>query len=161
MMTMGKTEHMSIQQYRAEIGVDNGAKPVRDSKYNAKPCVIDGNRFPSKIEAAYYLWALDMQRSGEISYFLRQVPIYLPGGIRYVFDFLLFEARSILDQSEVPRGWHKYIDVKGHETKEFKMKRNQVHAIYPQIFIHCVTRPQIPPHFRKTVDDLMAAGLAS
>jgi hypothetical protein len=62
-----------------------------------------------------------LQESGVIRYFLQQVPIRLPGSIKYVVDFQVF----------YPDGSVEYIDVKGMQTQMFKLKKKQVEALYP------------------------------
>jgi hypothetical protein len=98
-----------------------GAAPAKRSKYGAVPTVVDGIRFDSKREARYYEQLKLRVVSGEVRYFLRQVPIHLPGGTRLVIDFLEFHAS----------GEARYVDVKGRETDAFKIKRREVQAAYP------------------------------
>lgn len=95
--------------------------PKRSSKYGAKPTEVDGIRFDSKAEANYYLELKARVAAGAVAYFLRQVPIHLPGRTRYVVDFQVFEAC----------GRVRYIDVKGMETQTFRMKKRQVEDLYP------------------------------
>jgi hypothetical protein len=90
-------------------------------KYNAVPTVVDGIRFASKKEAAYYCDLKLRVASGETRYFLRQVPIHLPGNVRYVVDFVRFDAE----------GQVHYVDVKGRPTTMYKLKKKQVEALYP------------------------------
>lgn len=59
--------------------------------------------------------------SGEVIFFLRQVPFHLPGNVRYVVDFVEFLASGQVD----------FVDVKGMETPEFKLKKKQVECLYP------------------------------
>ncbi|MBD7493643.1 hypothetical protein HPN77_26535 [Klebsiella pneumoniae] len=54
---------------------------------------------------------------------MRQVPIYLDGGTRYVVDFLVFFHESTRSP--------EYVDVKGVETQMFKLKKRQVEARLP------------------------------
>lgn len=54
-------------------------------------------------------------------FWLRQVPIHLPGGTRYVLDFLVFLRDGHVD----------FVDVKGRETKEFRIKKREVEHHYP------------------------------
>ena len=97
-----------------------GAAPRR-SKYAAQPTEVDGIRFDSKAEARFYLQLKAQVEAGTVAYFLRQVPIHLPGRTRYVVDFLVFEAS----------GRVRYIDVKGMETQTFRLKKRQVEDLYP------------------------------
>ena len=90
-------------------------------KFKAVPTVSDGIRFDSKKEARYYDELKLRMIGGEIVFFLRQVPFHLPGGVRYVVDFQEFHADGTVH----------FVDVKGMETAEFKMKKKIVEATYP------------------------------
>lgn len=90
-------------------------------KFNAKPTVTDGVRFDSKLEARYYDTLLLNQKGGELLFFLRQVPLHLPGKTKYVCDFVEFWK----DGNVV------FTDVKGMETETFKLKKRQVEDLYP------------------------------
>jgi hypothetical protein len=91
------------------------------SKYKNKRTTRYGINFASIKEADYYDGLLLRHRAGEISYFLRQVPFHLPGGVKYLADFL----------EVYPDGKIKVIDVKGFQTNVFKLKKKQVEALYP------------------------------
>jgi len=90
-------------------------------KFHAKSTECDGIKFASKAEARYYGQLKLRQRAGEVVFFLRQVPIHLPGEVRYVMDFLVFESS----------GEVRMVDVKGMETEVFKAKKRMVEALYP------------------------------
>lgn len=90
-------------------------------KYNAKRTVTNGFNFDSKKEARYYQELLLRQKSGEVLFFLRQVPFHLPGNTRYVVDFQEFHTDGSVH----------FIDVKGFETSEFKLKKKLVESLYP------------------------------
>lgn len=97
------------------------AEPQR--KYKNQPTVVDGIRFDSKKEARYFEQLKLRQAAGEVWFFLRQVPIYLPGGTRYVVDFLVFfKDRHRLEE---------FVDVKGRETQVFRLKKREVEHHYP------------------------------
>jgi hypothetical protein len=112
---------------RARIEAQTGkaaavpAEPQR--KYRNQPTVVDSIRFDSKKEARYYEQLKLRQAAGEVWYFLRQVPIYLPGGTRYVIDFLVF--------FKDPNRLAEYVDVKGRETQVFRLKKREVEHHYP------------------------------
>lgn len=91
------------------------------TKYKAKPTYVDGIRFPSKLEAAYYSQLKIRLQTNDIKYFLRQIPFDLPGGIKYYCDFMILENDNSI----------RYIDTKGIETATFKLKKKQVEALYP------------------------------
>lgn len=90
-------------------------------KYGNCPTRVDGIRFDSKREARYYERLKLEREAGLIAYFLRQVPIHLPGGTKLVVDF----------QVHMPDGTVRYVDAKGRETKEFRIKQREVHHHYP------------------------------
>lgn len=108
------------------------ADQAKRSKYGAIPTVVDGIRFDSKLEARYYEQLKLRQAAGEVSFWLRQVPFHLPGGVIYRVDF----------QVHLANGRVEWIDCKGVETKEFRIKIKQVHACYP-VRVVIVTRRDI------------------
>ncbi|MGH8073674.1 MAG: DUF1064 domain-containing protein [Lysobacter sp.] len=91
------------------------------SKYGAVVTHVDGIRFDSKREAKYYEQLKLRKAAGEVIYFLRQVPIHLPGGTKLVIDFLEVHADGSLH----------YVDAKGRETPAFRIKQREVHHHYP------------------------------
>lgn len=95
----------------------------RKSKYNAVK-VRDKSLavvFDSKMEYSCFLFLKSMKDQGSIQFFLLQPLFNLPGGIKYKADFQVFlnNGRSI------------FIDIKGMETKEFKIKKKLVEEFYP------------------------------
>lgn len=90
-------------------------------KFNAKKTECDGIRFDSKLEASFYMHLKLQQRAGIVLFFLRQVPIHLPGGTKLVVDFQVFYTD----------GSCRFLDTKGVETPEFKIKKREVEALYP------------------------------
>lgn len=96
------------------------ALPAR--KYHNQPTVVDGIRFDSKREARYYEELKLRRAAGEVTYWLRQVPLHMPGGTRYVVDFLVF-----FSDGRAPA----YVDVKGRETQVFRLKRREIQHHYP------------------------------
>lgn len=94
---------------------------MRRHKFKAKQTINDGIRFHSKLESNYYSTLKLRQRGGDVLFFLRQVPFYLPGGVKYVCDFQEFHTDGTVH----------FVDVKGMETPEFKAKKKMVEALYP------------------------------
>lgn len=90
-------------------------------KFNNVPTEVDGVKFQSKKEARYYQDLLLAKRSGDLLFFLRQAPLHLPGGVRYVVDFIEFWKSN-----EV-----RFVDVKGVKTPMYKVKKRLVEATYP------------------------------
>ncbi|WP_258090801.1 DUF1064 domain-containing protein [Serratia liquefaciens] len=90
-------------------------------KYGNKKTVVDGFTFDSKKEASYYGLLKVKQRAGDVVMILRQVPFHLPGGVKYVADFIVFYADGIVE----------VIDVKGVRTAEYRIKKKLVEHHYP------------------------------
>lgn len=90
------------------------------NKYGAKATLIDGIRFPSKKEGEWYMKLKNRQSTGEIKSFLRQVPLHLPGGIRYVIDFMVINNDDTVE----------FIECKGYMTQLASMKIKQASDIY-------------------------------
>lgn len=97
-------------------------------KFNAKSIEHDGIRFDSLKEGRFYKKLKVLQESGEVVGFLRQVPLHLPGGVRYVMDFLIFYSD----------GRCEGVEVKGFETPEWKIKKKIVDTLYPWLEIRIV-----------------------
>ena len=97
-------------------------------KYAAVATEVDGMRFDSKKEARYYATLKLRRAADEVVLFLRQVPFHLPGGVRYVCDFLEFHADGTVH----------FVDTKGVETADFKAKRRMVETLYAPIRIEVV-----------------------
>lgn len=90
-------------------------------KFNAVRCERDGKKFPSKLERAYYDRLTLWQKSGEVTFFLRQVAFDLPGNTRYFADFCVFKSSGDVE----------FIDCKGKMTPMSLLKIKQVEDIYP------------------------------
>lgn len=59
-------------------------------KYFAKRTKRGDIKFPSKLEADCFSMLEALQNSGKILFFLRQIPVFLDGGVKHVIDFLAF-----------------------------------------------------------------------
>ena len=88
----------------------DGKKP---NKYRNVKTEIDGYTFDSKAEARRYLELKILSEADEIMGFGLQPSFVLPGGIRYRPDFIVCDKGGTV--------WVE--DVKGHETKDFKLKK--------------------------------------
>ena len=92
-----------------------GSGPKR-SKYGNRKVEINGMKFDSKHEAEEYLKLDARRRAGELAVILRQVPFDLPGGIRYVADFVIVtadgEVQVIDAKSPITRKNRVYINKK-------------------------------------------------
>ena len=90
-------------------------------KFKAKVTETDGIRFSSQKEAKRYSNLKMLQTVGEVVFFLRQVPFHLPGGVKYICDFLIFWTNGTVTIE----------DVKGFKTESYKAKKKMVEALYP------------------------------
>jgi len=90
-------------------------------KFKAKATETDGIKFASQKEAKRYSSLKMLQKIGDVLFFLRQVPFHLPGGVKYVCDFLIFWANGTVTIE----------DVKGFKTEIYKAKKKMVEDIYP------------------------------
>lgn len=90
-------------------------------KFNAQRTEVDGIKFASKKEAKRYAELKLLQKQGEVVFFLRQVPIGIPGNVKYVCDFQVFWADGSVT----------FEDVKGFKTDTYILKKKLVEANYP------------------------------
>lgn len=90
-------------------------------KFNAVKAIRDGITFHSKKEAKYYDELVLLKASGEVLFFLRQVPFHLPGSVKYLCDFQVFWKDGNVS----------FVDVKGMKTATYIMKKKMVEALYP------------------------------
>lgn len=90
-------------------------------KFRAKPTNCDGIRFASKKEAKRYSDLVRLKSSGYVLFFLRQVPLHLPGNVKYVCDFLVFWTDGKIT----------FEDVKGLKTPMYIAKKKMVESVYP------------------------------
>lgn len=90
-------------------------------KFHAKITEADGIKFSSKKEANFYAVLKARQQAKDVICFLMQVPIRLPGGVKFVCDFLTFDAD----------GTCHFIDTKGFKTESYNAKKRMVEALYP------------------------------
>lgn len=94
----------------------------KPNKYHNQKTKIDGHTFDSKAEAARYRELQIMQRAGAIKSFSIQPSFVLSDGIRYRPDFIVWDGKTI---------WVE--DVKGMETKDFKLKSKLFEQCYPYL----------------------------
>lgn len=101
---------------------------IRPPKYHNTPTEIDGIRFDSKAEAGRYLTLKALKASGNILWFSRQPSFLLPGGVRYMPDFLVCDAAGLI--------WVE--DVKGVETEAFKIKKKLWKDAFPGLELRVI-----------------------
>lgn len=120
------------KQARELLGDKYPGSPKRH-KYNAKKTVIDGITFDSQREAEFYCELKLLVQAGEVAWFYLQPQFILQKGfthqgkkyreIKYIADF----------QIGYPDGLVEVVDVKGHKTKEYELKKKLLLAKYPDI----------------------------
>lgn len=103
------------------ISLPGPASRSKPSKYHNIITECDNIKFQSKKEAAYYRELCCRVHSGEVLYFLRQTVFHLAGGVKYLVDFAEFWADGTVH----------FVDVKGHKTAMYKVKKRLVEAEYP------------------------------
>jgi len=118
---------------KLQIGyLENMIKKKITHKYKAVACHADGIRFDSKLERSYYIHLKNIQKSGEVIFFLRQVPFDLGGKVKFFCDFQVFYENGDIE----------FIDIKGFDTPLGIAKRKILEDIYP-IKIKIVKRNEI------------------
>lgn len=122
-----QTMRWTKEQYLEFMDKKSSKKP---SKYNSKKTEIDGIIFDSQKEANYYCQLKIMRAAGEIRDFALQPKYELQESfekhgkkiktITYIADFLVVHSD----------GSTEIIDVKGFETKDFKIKKKMFEYRY-------------------------------
>ena len=99
--------------------------PRKRNKYGNRKVTVDGMNFDSQHEADYYFGVLMPRvKAGELKCVCRQVPIDLPGGIRYIADFVTIKPDMTIEA---------VIDAKSEATRKDRVyinKRKQVRACW-------------------------------
>ena len=94
-------------------------------KYGNRKVTVDGMKFDSQHEADYYFGVLMPRvKAGELKCVCRQVPIDLPGGIRYIADFVTVKPDMTIEA---------VIDAKSEATRKDRVyinKRKQVRSCW-------------------------------
>lgn len=94
-------------------------------KFNAKACEADNIKFSSKAERSYYHKLKILKESGQILFFLMQVPFRLPGNIIYRIDFVEFWAPKHDQPGDII-----FTEVKGVMTDSARIKILQTQELY-------------------------------
>ncbi len=96
-------------------------KEQKRPKYGNRKTSVDGRTFDSQHEAEEYTRLALMLKAGEILGLFCQVPFRLPGGVRYIADFVTLERD----------GTFRVYDAKSEPTRKdkvYRMKRRQMLA---------------------------------
>jgi hypothetical protein len=122
MRRRGRTS--SVSPLRGDPPSPSGEGSGKRGKYGNKRVEIDGKKFDSKHEAGAYIMLMQRVRAGELKCVLRQVAFDLPGGIKYIADFV-----TILPDMRI----EAVIDAKSEATKKNRVyinKKKQMQALY-------------------------------
>ena len=126
-LRMTEEEYAEFQKRRKQtVHVDSvlsGFTPVavkekpKRNKYGNHMVEIDGKKFASRHEAETYLMLMQRVADGELKCVLRQVPFDLPGGIKYMADFVTItpdmQIEGVYDaKSEITKKNRTYINKK-------------------------------------------------
>ena len=90
-LRMTEEEFTALQarnRLRSTFSIEQKETPTKHSKYGNRRVEVDGIKFDSQHEATIYQELMLRVRAGELKAVLRQVSFDLPGGIRYVADFV-------------------------------------------------------------------------
>jgi hypothetical protein len=107
-------------------------QPVKRSKYRNVTVEINGERFDSKREAAYWQGLKARERNGEIRHLRRQVPFTLCAPQREdgksngcVVTVAIYVADFVFEESAPDwAGWRrKVVDAKGKRTALYALKK--------------------------------------
>jgi len=105
------------------VSVADMSKPKRN-KYGNRRVEVDGMKFDSQHEADIYFGTLlPAWKCGAVKLLIRQVPFDLPGGIKYIADFLTVSADGIVS----------VIDAKSEATRKNRVyinKKKQMRAVW-------------------------------
>lgn len=110
--------HANIDENNRQQLYDAESKPMV-RKYGNQPTEYDGKRFDSKHEAREYDALRLRGLAGEIKGLATQVPFYLPGGVKYIADFVTLNND----------GTYTVYDAKSEATrkdKTYRLKRRQM-----------------------------------
>jgi hypothetical protein len=103
------------------------------NKYGAKRTVVDGQSFPSKLEADVYCHLKMLEKAGELEELVRQPTVYLTDAkISYKPDFQCSIPRIKTDDGI--RIWGTvYIEAKGLETERYRLIKKlwKHYGLYP------------------------------
>lgn len=99
----------------------NGKHAKKKNKFGAVRKEVDGINFDSTGESTRYGQLIIMYKAGLISKPILQYEFMLPGGVKYICDFLYldYELKDFVVE-----------DFKGHRTQGYIDKKKQMLALY-------------------------------
>lgn len=122
----GPIRDQAARQIAAQMARETPPEPeTRRNKYGAKrteyKSLLGFTRIYDSMAEARYAASLDADvKIGLVRYWLPQVPFPLPGGVKYVADFMVIQTLGSI----------QFIDVKGRDTQASINKRKQVKALF-------------------------------
>lgn len=118
---------MAIRMNREQAAAMGITVPKRRSKYGNVATVVDGIRFASAKEARRYSELCLLRKSGDVAWFIMQVPFRLPGGTIYRADFVVVRDGGQDIGLDIT-----IEDVKseGTRTQAYKIKKREVEKHY-------------------------------
>lgn len=101
-------------------------RKTRPWKKRAKYGAVKTNGYASKLESRY---ADDLAKrkaaaDGDVLDWCEQIPIRLPGNIKFVCDFLVFKRDG---------SW-EFVEVKGKELPTFRLKMRLMAEAHPELY---------------------------
>ncbi len=108
------------------------------SKFGAKKCFIDDNKFDSIMEAKFYVYLLGLKKEKKIKSFLIHPKFNLQESFKK--DGKTIRAMDYISDYIVTIDKNKEIvfDVKGRETSDFKIKKKLFDFKYRDLTLKCV-----------------------
>lgn len=112
----------------------NSARRKASNKFGARSKTVDGIRFDSTLEAEYYVYLKALKRAGVISKLELQVKCELLPAQKHPLTGKHIRAITYIADFRVtyPDGSVEYLDTKGFEKPEFKLKAKLFIAKYKQ-----------------------------
>lgn len=112
----------------------NSARRKASNKFGARSKTVDGIRFDSTLEAEYYVYLKALKRAGVISKLELQVKCELLPAQKHPLTGKHIRAITYIADFRVtyPDGSVEYLDTKGYEKPEFKLKAKLFIAKYKQ-----------------------------
>ena len=124
---------LTEKQAREMLG-DKYPGPPKQNKYYNQKATVDGITFDSQKEAEFYCQLKLRVRAGEIESFDLQPVFILQEGYTHngkTIRPIIYRADFRINY---PDGRHEVVDVKGHKTKEYLLKKKLLLMRYPGIW---------------------------
>ena len=112
----------------------NSARRKASNKFGARPKTVDGIRFDSTLEAEYYVYLKALEKAGVIAKLELQVKCELYPAQKHPDTGKHIRAITYIADFRVtyPDGSVEYLDTKGYEKPEFKLKAKLFIGQYKQ-----------------------------